>query len=67
MKAKELRKLTDEELEQKLDELKEELFNLRFQNATMQLDNPSRIKDVKRTIARVKTIVNERELGINQA
>jgi large subunit ribosomal protein L29 len=67
MKAKELRNLTDEELEQKLDELKEELFNLRFQNATVQLDNPARIREVKRTIARVKTILNERKLGINQA
>lgn len=66
MKAKELRNLTDEELEQKLDELKEELFNLRFQNATVQLDNPARIREVKRTIARVKTILNERKLGINQ-
>ncbi|WP_026188977.1 50S ribosomal protein L29 [Orenia marismortui] len=67
MKAKELRNLTNEELEQKLDELKEELFNLRFQNATVQLDNPVRIREVKRSIARVKTILNERELGINQA
>ncbi|TDX49280.1 LSU ribosomal protein L29P [Orenia marismortui] len=67
VKAKELRNLTNEELEQKLDELKEELFNLRFQNATVQLDNPVRIREVKRSIARVKTILNERELGINQA
>ncbi len=67
MKAKELNNLTNEELEQKLDELKDELFNLRFQNATAQLDNPIRIRKVKRSIARVKTILNERELGINQA
>jgi large subunit ribosomal protein L29 len=66
MKANELRNLTNAELEQKLDELKEELFNLRFQNATVQLDNPARIKEVKKSIARVKTILNERELGINQ-
>ncbi|WP_097018159.1 50S ribosomal protein L29 [Orenia metallireducens] len=66
MKANELRSLTNAELEQKLDELKEELFNLRFQNATVQLDNPARIKEVKKSIARVKTILNERELGINQ-
>ncbi len=67
MKADQLRELTDQELDQKLDELKSELFNLRFQNATMQLDNPSRIREVKKTIARVKTIMNERRLGINQA
>lgn len=67
MKADKLREFTDGELEQKLDDLKNELFNLRFQNATMQLDNPSRIREVKRTIARVKTVMNERRLGINQA
>ena len=67
MKANELRNLNDQELEQKLDDLKEELFNLRFQNATVQLDNPVRIREVKRTIARVKTILNERQIGINQA
>ncbi len=67
MKAKELRNLTNEELEQQLDELKEELFNLRFQKATVQLDNPARISEVKKDIARVKTILNERERGINQA
>ena len=67
MKAKELRELSERELEQKLAELKEELFNLRFQNATVQLDNPVRIREVRRTIARAKTILNERNLGINQA
>ncbi|MCK8826232.1 50S ribosomal protein L29 [Natroniella acetigena] len=67
MKAKELRELTDKELEKKLDESKEELFNLRFQNATAQLDNPIRIRKVKKTIARIKTILTERELKINQA
>lgn len=67
MKAEELRELTDRELDQKLADLKSELFNLRFQNATMQLENPSRIREVKKSIARVKTIMNERRLGINQA
>ncbi len=66
MRAEELRDLTDLELDQKLDEFKEELFNLRFQNATAQLDNPMRIREVRRTIARIKTIKRERELGIRQ-
>lgn len=67
MRADELRDLTNAELEQKLRESKEELFNLRFQHATAQLDNPMRIKEVKKTIARVKTILRERELGIKRA
>ncbi len=62
MKANEIRDLTDMELNAKLDDLKEELFNLRFQHATNQLDNPRRITDVKRTIARIKTILRENEL-----
>ncbi|WP_028991965.1 50S ribosomal protein L29 [Thermoanaerobacter thermocopriae] len=66
MKAKEIRELTNEELLQKLSELKTELFNLRFQLATGQLDNPMRIRDVRKTIARIKTILRERELGIRQ-
>lgn len=66
MRADELRNLTDAELEQRSREFKEELFNLRFQNATAQLDNPMRIREVKRIIARIKTILRERELGINQ-
>ncbi|MFO7819880.1 MAG: 50S ribosomal protein L29 [Halanaerobacter sp.] len=66
MKASELRNMTSEELEHELSELKDELFNLRFQNATVQLENPIRIREVKKTIARVKTILNERDLGINQ-
>ncbi len=60
MKIKEIRELSDEQLRQKENELKEELFNLRFQLATGQLENPMRIKEVKRSIARVKTIINER-------
>ena len=63
MKINEIKDLTTEELNAKLDELKAELFNLRFQHATNQLDNPRVITDVKRTIARVKTILRERELN----
>ena len=63
MKINEIIDMTNEELEQKLADLKAELFNLRFQHATNQLDNPRVITDVKRTIARVKTILRERELS----
>ena len=66
MKPSELRELTTIELEAKLGELKEELFNLRFQHATGQLENPMRIKEVKKTIARVKTIQREQEIKVNQ-
>ncbi len=62
MKADELREFSNEELQQKLIENKQELFNLRFQNAINQLENPKRIGDVKKTIARIKTIIHEREL-----
>ncbi|NLL19250.1 MAG: 50S ribosomal protein L29 [Clostridia bacterium] len=62
MKAKEVRDLTTKELEKKVDDLKQELFNLRFQMATGQLDNPMRIRDVRRNIARAKTVLREREL-----
>ena len=64
MKASEIRDKTGPELEQELAELKSELFKLRFQLATNQLDNPMRLKDVKKSIARVKTVIRERELGI---
>ncbi|ADQ15331.1 ribosomal protein L29 [Halanaerobium hydrogeniformans] len=67
MRADELRNLTEAELEQKAREFKEELFNLRFQHATAQLDNPMRIKEVKRIIARIKTILRERELNLERA
>lgn len=63
MKVNEIRDLTTEELDVKLSELKAELFNLRFQNATNQLDNPIKIADVKKSIARVKTVIRERELA----
>ena len=65
MKTNELRELSVEELQTKENELKAELFNLRFQNATNQLDNPMRIVEVKKTIARVKTIINERQTAAN--
>ena len=67
MRADELRNLNDAELDQKMREFKEELFNLRFQHATAQLDNPTRIREVRRIIARIKTIKREQELEINQA
>lgn len=66
MKAKEIREMTTDELNLKLTNLKEELFNLRFQIATGQLDNPTRVKDVRHSIARVKTIMHERELGMEK-
>lgn len=62
MKANKIREMSSNELEQKLLELKGELFNLRFQMATGQLENPMRVKDVKKSIARVKTILREKEL-----
>lgn len=66
-KVKELREMTDAELNKKLADSKDELFRLRFQMATGQLDNPMRLKDVRRRIARLKTIIRERELGIKHA
>jgi large subunit ribosomal protein L29 len=64
MKAKEMKELTTQELEEKIQDLKEELFNLRFQLATGQLENPMRIREVRKSIARAKTIVRARELKI---
>lgn len=66
MKAKELREMTLVELNDKLVELKQELFNLRFQLAVNQLENPMRIKAVKRDIARIKTIIRASELQSEQ-
>lgn len=60
MNANKLRELTDKELASKLNELKSELFNLRFQLATGQLENPMKIQGVKKDIARVKTVLRER-------
>ncbi|HNR03569.1 MAG TPA: 50S ribosomal protein L29 [Bacillota bacterium] len=67
MKANKFRDMSVKELEQKLNELKGELFNLRFQMATGQLENPMRVKDVKKSIARIKTILKENELKSVQA
>ncbi len=61
MKAKELKEMTNDELVAKLESLKEELFNLRFRHATGQLENPNMLRFVKKDIARVKTIICERE------
>ena len=63
IKIKEVRELNEEELEEKVKELKEELFNLRFQQATGQLENYMRIKEVRRSIARVKSVLRERALS----
>ena len=67
MKAKELRDLKSEELIVKLNDFKSELFSLRFQLATVQLENTARIKMVKKDIARVKTILAERKLNETRA
>ena len=64
MKPKEIRDLSDQELLEKLKSLKAELFNLRFQHAAMQLENPMRIRQVKKDIARVHTILTERQRAI---
>lgn len=62
MKASEIRKLSAKELDAKLLELKDELFKLRFQQAVNQLENPMRIKAVKKDIARIKTVIRDAEL-----
>ena len=63
VKVKDIRELSDEELIKNMEDAKEELFNLRFQLATGQLDNALKIRDVRRRIARVQTIRRERELA----
>jgi len=65
MKASEFSNLTTAEIEQKINSFKEELFNLRFQLATGQLDNPVRLRELRKEIARAKTVIRERELGIS--
>ncbi len=62
MKVNEIRNLTTDEIIAKIKESKEELFNLRFQQATGNLDKPSKIKDLRHTVARLKTVLREREL-----
>ena len=63
MKNNDLRNLSTEELNKKLAESKEELFNLRFSQATGNLEKPSRIRDLRKLVARIKTIIRERELN----
>ena len=62
-KATELRELNDTELEHRLGEAKEELFNLRFQNATGELDNIARLPQLRRDVARIETLLREREIA----
>ena len=62
MELNKIREMTDVELRAELDKMKQELFNLRFQHVTGQLENPLRMREVKRNIARVKTIIREKEL-----
>ena len=61
MKVKEIRELSTEEINKKLVEAKEELFNLRFQQATGNLEKPSRLRDLRHTVARMKKVLKERE------
>ncbi|MFP4200808.1 MAG: 50S ribosomal protein L29 [Clostridia bacterium] len=63
MKAKEIRELSDSEIDRRITDLKDELFNLRFQGATGQLENPMRVRQVKKDIARLKTVQRTRELA----
>ena len=67
MKASEIRNMTQEELQKELNELKSELFILRFQLVTNQLENPMKLRDVKKNKARVKTVMREREIKGAQA
>ena len=62
MTNKEIRELSTEEIVSKIEETKAELFNLRFQQATGSLENPSRIRELRKTVARLKTILREREI-----
>ena len=63
MKNSEIRELTTEEITKKIEEYKEELFNLRLSKATGNLEKPSRIRELRKLVARMKTILNERKLG----
>ena len=66
MELKKMREMTEVELNAELDNMKKELFNLRFQLATGQLENPIRIREVKKSIAQIKTILREEELRVQQ-
>lgn len=61
--AREIRQLTESEIKEKLDEAKEELFKLRFQKSTGQLENTARLRVVRREVARIKTVLRERQLA----
>jgi len=63
MKPQDIREMTDQEIQERLEELKEEQFLLRFRGATMELENPSLINQLRRDIARMNTILSERELA----
>jgi len=65
MKVKDIRELSTEEINKKILDMKEELFNLRFQQATGNLEKPSRLRDLRKTVARMKTILKEREMSEN--
>lgn len=67
MKMNKFRQMTDVELSSELDKMKKELFNLRFQHVTGQLENPVKMREVKRDIARVKTIIREKEMAKAEA
>jgi large subunit ribosomal protein L29 len=67
MKVSEIREMSQEELQKELSELKSELFKLRFQLVTNQLENPMKLRDVKKSIARIKTVIREREIKGVQA
>ena len=66
MKNSEIRELTNEQILKKIDEYKEELFNLRFSQATGNLEKPSRIHELRKLVARMKTILRERELAVKE-
>ena len=66
MNNKEIRDLTNEEITKKIEEYKEELFNLRFSQATGNLEKPSRIRELRKLVARMKTILRERELEVKE-
>ena len=67
MEMNKFRQMTDVELSSELDKMKKELFNLRFQHVTGQLENPVKMREVKRDIARVKTIIREKEMAKDEA
>lgn len=64
MKINKIKEMSSPELEKEIGELKQELFKLRFKSATAKLDNPMRIKEVKKDIARIKTVLRQRELEV---